>query len=269
MINYDELAKKYTALGIEIPKKEMIKTEEQIKGIREAGVVNTAILDYIKDFIKPGITTEEINTLVHNKTIELGGIPAPLGYEGFPKSVCTSINDEVCHGIPSNDRILAEGDIINVDVTTIYNGYYADASRTFLVGKCSNEASRLVRVCKECLDLAVKELKPFSRLRDIGYVIEKHAKKNGYTVVHEIGGHGVGVDFHEDPFIYHFGRKNTGMVLFPGMVFTIEPMINEYSRHVFLDADNEWTIYTDDGGLSAQFEYTVLLTEDGVEILSH
>jgi len=269
MINYDCLASKYKALGIEVPTKEMIKTEEQILGIKKAGIINTAILDYISDFIKSGISTEEINTLVHNKTIELGGIPAPLGYEGFPKSVCTSINDEVCHGIPSFDRILCDGDIINVDVTTIYNGYYADASRTFLVGECSSEAKRLVKVCKECLDLAVSSIKPYSRLRDIGYIIERHAKKNGFTVVHEIGGHGVGVDFHEDPFIYHYGRKNTGMVLFPGMIFTIEPMINEYSRHVFLDALNNWTIYTDDGGLSAQFEYTVLVTEDGIEILSH
>lgn len=269
MINYDELKSKYNRLGIQVPTKEMIKTKEQIDGIREAGRINTLILDEVAKNIKAGMSTEDINTIVHNKTIELGGIPAPLNFEGFPKSCCTSINDQVCHGIPSNKDILKDGDIINVDCTTIYNGYYADASRMFLIGKCDDEAINLVNITKNALDLAVKNLKPYSRLRDIGYNIEKYVKENGYSVVHEIGGHGVGIDFHEDPFIYHYGKKNTGMVLFPGMVFTIEPMVNEGSRGVFLDADNEWTIYTEDGSLSAQFEYTVLITLDGVEILSY
>lgn len=267
MINYDELASNYNKRGIPVPKKEMIKNDEQIEGIRAAGVINTLVLDEVSKLIHVGMTTDEINTIVHNKTIELGGVPAPLGYNGFPKSVCTSINDMVCHGIP-DDTVLKEGDIINVDCTTIYNGYYADASRTFLIGKCSEEAIHLVKTTKEALDLAVANLKPYSRLRDIGFYIEGYAKKNGYSVVHEIGGHGVGIDFHEDPFIYHYGKKNTGMVLFPGMVFTIEPMINQGSREVFLDASNNWTIYTDDGSLSAQFEYTVLIKEDGVEILA-
>lgn len=267
--NYQELKAKYNKLGIAVPTIEMIKTEEQIEKIREAGRINTLVLDEVAKFIKPGISTEEINKIVHNKTIELGGIPAPLNYQGFPKSCCTSVNDQVCHGIPSDKDILVEGDIINVDCTTIYNGYYADASRMFLIGKCDKEAINLVKVAKEALDIAVKNLKPFSRLRDIGYNIEKYVKDNGYSVVHEIGGHGVGIEFHEDPFIYHYGKKNTGMILFPGMIFTIEPMVNEGSRTVFMDADNNWTIYTDDGGLSAQFEYTVLITDDGVEILSY
>lgn len=267
MINYDELAKKYNKLGVAVPAKEMIKTDEQIEGIRKAGVINTLVLDEVGKHIKAGMTTDEINTIVHNKTIELGGIPAPLNYQGFPKSVCTSINDAVCHGIP-DDTVLQDGDIINVDCTTIYNGYYADASRMFMIGNCTKDAINLVNATKEALDLAVSKLKPYSRLRDIGYYIEDYVKKKGYSVVHEIGGHGVGVDFHEDPFIYHYGKKNTGMVLFPGMVFTIEPMINQFSRHVFLDASNNWTIYTEDGGLSAQFEYTVLIKEDGVEILA-
>ncbi|MDE7095151.1 MAG: type I methionyl aminopeptidase [Anaeroplasmataceae bacterium] len=268
-MNYEGLVKKYKALGIETPTKEMIKTEEQIEGIRKAGIINTKVLDYVEKNIHAGMSTEEIDVLVAKKTKELGGICAPLNYEGFPKSVCTSVNDAVCHGIPDSHTILKNGDIINVDCTTIYQGYYADASRMFMIGEVDPIAKRLVEVSKECLDLAVKNLKPFSRLRDIGYIIEKHAKENGFSVVHEIGGHGVGVEFHEDPFIYHYGKKNTGMVLFPGMVFTIEPMINEGSRQVFLDASNNWTIYTDDGGWSSQFEYTVLITETGVQILAH
>lgn len=267
-MDYDELVKKYKALGMLVPTRKMIKTKEQIEGIRKAGIINTRVLDYVSEKIKVGMTTNDINKLVEEKTKELGGICAPLNYEGFPKSVCTSINDAVCHGIPDN-TILKSGDIINVDCTTIYNGYYADASRMFLIGNADEEAKRLVRVTKECLDLAVNNLKPFSQLGDIGYYIDKHAKENGYSVVREIGGHGVGIDFHEDPYIAHYGRKNTGMVLFPGMVFTIEPMINEGSRHVFLDASNNWTIYTEDGGWSSQFEYTVLITEAGVEILSY
>lgn len=268
-MNFDELKAKYEKLGIPTPTKEMIKTSEQIEGIRQAGIINTKVLDYVAQNIKAGMTTNDIDKLVSSKTKELGGKCAPLNYEGFPKSVCTSINDQVCHGIPDEKTVLKNGDIINVDCTTIYNGYYADASRMFLIGDVDPKAKRLVEVSKECLDLAVKNLKPFSRLRDIGHNIEKHAKANGFSVVHEIGGHGVGIDFHEDPFIYHYGVKNTGIVLFPGMVFTIEPMINEGSRSVFLDASNNWTIYTDDGGWSSQFEYTVLITETGVEILSY
>lgn len=252
-----------------VPTEKMIKTEEQIEGIRQAGIINTMVLDEVEKKIHIGMSTEEIDKIVFETTKKLGGIPAPLGYEGFPKSCCTSINDAVCHGIPNEKDILEEGDIINVDCTTIYHGYYADASRMFCMGKCDEEAVRLVRTTKKALDLAVEELKPYSKLRDIGYTIEKYVKSQGYSVVHEIGGHGVGIEFHEDPFIYHYGKKNTGMVLFPGMVFTIEPMVNEFSRDVFLDSSNNWTIYTEDGGWSAQYEYTVLLTEDGVEILSH
>lgn len=268
-MNFKELEMHYQRLGIQTPKENMIKTPEQIAGIREAGKINTMVLDEVAKRIHSGMTTQDIDDIVSQKTKELGGICAPLGFEGYPKSVCTSINDQVCHGIPDKKTILKDGDIINVDCTTIYKGYYADASRMFMIGEVDEVAKALVRVTKECLDLAVANLKPFSRLRDIGYVIEKHAKANGFSVVHEIGGHGVGIGFHEDPFIYHFGKKNTGMVLFPGMIFTIEPMINEGSRHIFLDAGNDWTIYTDDGGWSSQFEYTVLITEDGVEIVSY
>ncbi len=267
-MNYDDLEKKFKALGMIVPTRKMIKTKEQIEGIRKAGIINTKVLDYVSLNIKAGMTTNQINKLVEEKTKELGGICAPLNYEGFPKSVCVSINDAVCHGIPDN-TILKSGDIVNVDCTTIYNGYYADASRMFLIGNVDDEAKRLVKVSKECLDIAVKNLKPFSHLGDIGYYINKHAKENGYSVVRQIGGHGVGIEFHEDPYVAHYGKKNTGMVLFPGMVFTIEPMINEGSKEVYLDASNNWTIYTEDGGWSSQYEYTVLITEDGIEILSY
>jgi len=272
MIDYEALIEKYKKLGVsvnDLPKKEMIKTEKDIEAIKKAAVVNNAVLDEVAKHIRAGMSTEEINTIVHNKTIEMGGIPAPLNYEGFPKSVCTSINDMVCHGIPCEADILKDGDIINVDCTTIVDGHYADASRMFMIGNVDPEMKRLVEVTKKSLDMAVENLKPFSRLRDIGYIIEKYVKSQGFSVVHEIGGHGVGNDFHEDPFVYHYGKKGTGMVLFPGMVITIEPMVNEGSRHVFLDADNNWTIYTDDGGWSAQWEYTILIKEDGVEIIAH
>ncbi len=268
LANYDEMAPKYKKLGMLIPKKEMIKTKEQIEGIRLAGIINNKVLDEVAKYIRAGMSTLEIDNIVYNKTIELGGIPACLGYEGFPKSCCTSINDVVCHGIPSETVILKPGDIINVDCTTILNGYYADASRMFTIGDISDEAKKLIRVTKESLDLALGILKPYCRLGDIGYQIEHHVKQNGFSVVHEIGGHGVGLEFHEDPYVAHFGKRDTGLVLFPGMVFTIEPMINTKSRKVFLDASNNWTIYTMDGGLSAQVEHTVCITEDGYQILA-
>lgn len=265
---FDRKLNKMKNYKTQIPPHELIKTKEDIEGIKKAAVINNAVLDLVEKEIHVGMSTEEINTLVHNKTIEMGGIPAPLGYEGFPKSVCTSINDEVCHGIPDSKRILKDGDIINVDCTTILNGYYADASRMFLIGNVSDEAKRLVQVAKESIDLVVKNLKPYSQVGDLGYMISKYCHNNGYTVVREVGGHGVGNDFHEEPFIAHVGKKGEGMVLAPGMVFTIEPMVNEGARQVYLDAINNWTIYTADGSLSAQWEYTVLMTEEGLEILA-
>ena len=253
-----------------VPTPKMIKTKEQIEGIKAAGVINTAILDMVENNIKAGMSTEEINTLVHNFTIEHGAIPAPLNYEGFPKSVCVSVNDAVCHGIPSKKEILKNGDIVNVDVTTIYNGYYADASRMYIIGEAKENAIKLVKVTKECLDLAIKAIKPWeTKLGDIGEIIFTHAKKNGYSVVREIGGHGVGLAMHEDPYVAHVGKHGTGMLLVPGMVFTIEPMINEGSRLIYQDSKNGWTIYTMDGKLSAQFEHTIVVTEDGCEILTH
>ena len=251
------------------PSRDLIKTEKDILGIKEAAKINIAVLDEVAKMIKEGITTEDINTLVHNKTIELGGIPAPLNYEGYPKSVCTSINEVVCHGIPDKNRVLKNGDIINVDCTTILNGYYADASRMFVIGEASLEAIRLVNETKEAVDLVVKKLKPYQTVGDIGYLISTYLHKLGYSIVREVGGHGVGCDFHEEPFVAHVGKKDEGMILAPGMVFTIEPMVNLGSRHVYLDSNDGWTIYTADGSLSAQWEYTVLMTEEGLEIIAY
>ena len=260
----------YKNKGVIVPTPKMIKTKEQIEGIKKAGVINTAILDLVESKIKVGMTTDEINSIVHNFTILNNAIPAPLNYEGFPKSVCVSVNDVVCHGIPSKKHILKEGDIVNVDVTTIYNGYYADASRMYIIGNASDKAKKLVKIAKECLDLAVKAIKPWeTRLGDLGHIIVTHAKKHGYSIVREIGGHGVGLAMHEDPYVSHIGKPNTGMLLIPGMVFTIEPMVNEGTAKIYQDSRDGWTIYTWDGKLSAQWEYTILITEDGVEILTH
>lgn len=265
---FDEKLDTYVKKGTLVPSHKMIKTKNQIEGIRKAGVVNTKILDMVTDYIKEGITTEDLNTFVHNTTINLGGIPAPLGFEGYPKSVCTSINNQVCHGIPQEDIVLKNGDIINVDVTTIVEGYYADSSRMFSIGDISNDRKKLIQIAKECLDLGFKEAKPWGYLGDIGEVINEHAKKNGYSIVREIGGHGVGIDFHEEPWVSHIGTKGTGMLLVPGMIFTIEPMVNVGLADVYQDESNGWTIYTKDGEDSAQWEYTILITETGAEILA-
>ena len=215
------------------------------------------------------MSTEEIDRMVYEYTTSHGGIPAPLNYEGYPKSVCVSINNVVCHGIPSENTILKEGDIVNVDATTIVDGYYADASRMFIMGKASEEAERLVQVAKECLEKGVEAVKPWGFLGDIGAAVSEYAEANGYSVVIDLGGHGVGKQFHEEPFVPHVGEAGTGMVLVPGMVFTIEPMINAGGYEVYIDEEDEWTVYTEDGSLSAQWEYTLLVTETGIEILAH
>lgn len=265
---FDEKLEAMEKEGILVPPHEIIKTQQQIEGIRESGVLNTKILDLVAEHIKEGMTTEEIDVLVHDYTVKHGAIPAPLNYKGFPKSVCTSINNEVCHGIPDKNRVLKNGDIINVDVTTILNGYFADASRMFCIGEVSAEAKKLVEVTKQCLDAGLAAVKPWGFLGDVGYAVNTLAKQNGYAVVEEIGGHGVGLKFHEEPYVCHVGRQNTGMLLVPGMVFTIEPMINAGKREVYQDANNGWTIYTRDDSLSAQWEYTVAITENGVEVLT-
>ncbi len=252
-----------------VPSRELLKTPEQIEGIRQSGVINTGVLDLIEKEIKAGMSTLEINQLVYDYTVGHGAIPAPLNYEGFPKSVCTSINEVVCHGIPSADVILKEGDIINVDVSTILNGYYSDASRMFIIGETTPEKKRLVDVTLECLHIGMEVAKPFSFVGDIGHAIQQYAEKNGYSVVRDLCGHGVGLAFHEEPEVAHFGRKNTGMLLVPGMVFTIEPMINMGRYEVEWNRKDGWTVTTRDGLPSAQWEHTFLMTETGLEILTH
>ncbi|WP_154675019.1 methionyl aminopeptidase [Desnuesiella massiliensis] len=267
-IEFDEKLKRLEAQGFQVPPRSIIKTKEQIEGIKNSAKINNAVLDLVAQNIKEGMSTEEIDKLVHDYTIAQGAIPATLGFEGYPKSVCTSINDEVCHGIPSEHIILKSGDILNVDVSTIFNGYYSDASRMFMIGEVSQEARKLVEVSKECLDKGIAAVKPWGFLDDIGAAIQEHAKKHGYSVVRDFGGHGIGLEFHEEPFVAHYGKKGQGMILVPGMVFTIEPMINEGSYEIVIDADDDWTVFTEDGSLSSQWEHTILVTENGIEIIS-
>ncbi|MBS5164317.1 MAG: methionyl aminopeptidase [Butyricicoccus pullicaecorum] len=267
--DFDEKLESFAVSGHAIPTHQMIKTEEQIEAIRKSAKINIAVLDYVAEHIRAGISTAEIDRWVHEETVRMGGIPAPLGFEGFPKSVCTSVNNEVCHGIPSENMILQDGDIINVDVSTILDGFYSDSSRMFCIGKPLPEWERLVRVAKECMEKGLEQVKPWGFLGDVGQAINDHAQKNGYSVVREIGGHGVGLAFHEDPWVSHVAKAGTGVVLAPGMMFTIEPMVNMGAADIFQDSENGWTIYTQDNLPSAQWEIQVLVTEDGYEVISY
>jgi len=243
-----------------------LKKKFEIEGIRKAGRLVLETLNLVESKIAPGVITDEINTLVHEYTIKEGAIPAPLNYRGFPKSVCVSLNEVICHGIPGN-RIIKDGDIVNVDVTSILNGYYADANKTFFAGKPDPEARKIVGIARECLRRGMAAVKPGNTLGDIGWNIQTYAEAQGCSVVREFVGHGVGLDFHEAPQIPHFGRKGAGIPLIPGMVFTIEPMINLGKKELTILEDN-WTAITKDGSLSAQFEQTILVTEDGYESLT-
>ena len=257
------------AAGERLPPSRMIKTPEQTEGCREAGRVNSLVLDAVAREIAVGMTTEDIDRIVVRETKALGGKAACLGFEGFPKSVCVSVNSEVCHGIPSETCVLREGDIVNVDCTTEYGGYFGDASRMFTFGRISETAERLIRTTAEAVALAEEHLVPYkTHLSDIGYYIGTHARKAGFSVVRDIGGHGVGLEMHEDPYVCHTGIFGHGIVLLPGMIFTIEPMVNEGVSRWYTDAKNGWTIYTADGKLSAQIEHEILMTETGYEILS-
>jgi len=245
-----------------------LKSDEEIDIMKKSGQLAAEILDMIEGHIKPGISTQQINDLCHTFTTERNAISAPLNYRGFPKSVCTSINNVVCHGIPTGKDVLKEGDIINIDVTPILNGYHGDSSRMYGVGKISNEAQNLIDTTKQCLDLAIGIVKPNVRIGDLGAIIQEHAEKKGYSVVREFVGHGIGKVFHEDPQIAHYGKKGTGIRLEPGMTFTIEPMINQGHWKTKLRRDG-WTAVTVDGKLSAQFEHTLAIRSDGsVDILT-
>ena len=251
-----------------VPKRKLLKTQKQIEGIKKSAAITTLILDEIEEVLCPGMSTEEINTLVHEITRSHGAVPAQLGYQGYPKSVCTSINNEVCHGVPDTRIILQEGDIINVDVSTMLSGYYSDASRMYKIGEVSDRANRLIQVVEECVELGLAQAKPWGHLGDIADAINSHAKAHGYSVVVDIGGHGIGLEFHEDPFVSYVTPKGSEMLLVPGMIFTIEPMVNEGTAEFYVDEENGWTVYTKDGGLSAQIEYMVLITETGADVLA-
>jgi methionyl aminopeptidase len=243
-----------------------VKKKTDIAGIRRAGHLALETLDLVESHLRAGMVTDEINTLVHDFTTQRNAVPAPLNYRGFPKSVCVSVNEVICHGIPGS-RVLQEGDIVNVDVTPILNGYYADVSKTFFIGKPGPDAKKIVSVAKECLRRGLTTVRPETTIGDIGYAIQSYAEGEGCSVVREFVGHGVGFDFHEPPQLPHYGQQGVGIKLIPGMVFTVEPMINLGQRHIRILDDN-WTAVTADGSLSAQFEQTVLVTESGFESLT-
>lgn len=265
---FDEKIHHYELEGHIVPSRSILKTKEQIQGIKDSSVINVAVLDAVAKMIGPGVSTQQIDDVVHKVTVKMGGIPAPLNYEGYPKSVCTSINEVVCHGIPSKDVILKEGDIVNVDVSTLYKGYFSDSSRMFCIGEVSEEKKKLVDVTKECMLKGLEMVKPWNFLGDMAQVINDHAKANGYSVVVEIGGHGIGLEFHEEPFVSYVTKAGTEMLMVPGMVFTIEPMVNMGTSEVYVDDEDGWTVYTEDGKPSAQWEITVAVTEDGHEVLT-
>ncbi|MGJ0486064.1 MAG: type I methionyl aminopeptidase [Methylomicrobium sp.] len=244
-----------------------IKTEPEIEKMRIAGRLAAEVLEMIEPHVVPGITTNELNNICHDYMVNVQNvIPAPLNYRGFPKSICTSVNQQVCHGIPGEKK-LKSGDIINIDITVIKDGYHGDTSKMFCVGEVSPHAKRLIKVTQESMYLGIQQVKPGATLGDIGQAIQKHAEGSRYSVVREFCGHGIGKVFHEDPQVLHYGKAGTGEVLQPGMIFTIEPMINLGKRHIKILSDG-WTVVTKDRSLSAQWEHTVLVTADGYEILT-
>ena len=268
-IDFDEKIEEFECAGHIVPSHEILKNAEQIEKIKESAKINIAVLDYVAEHIKAGISTAEIDKWVYDITTKMGGVPAPLNFEGFPKSVCTSINNEVCHGIPSEDVIIKDGDIINVDVSTNLNGYFSDSSRMFCIGNVSEENRKLVEETKNAVYEGLKQVKPWGFLGDMGQAVNDYVKSKGYSVVREVGGHGIGLEFHEDPWVSYISKKGTEMLMVPGMIFTIEPMVNAGKPDIFVDEDNGWTIYSEDNSKSAQWEIQVLVTEDGYEIIAY
>ncbi len=246
----------------------IIKTPEQIAKMRTAGRLAAEVLEMIEEHVQPGITTDALDRICHDYIVnEQKAIPAPLNYRGFPKSICTSVNHVICHGIPSDKKVLKKGDIINIDITVIKDGFHGDTSKMFVVGEASIQAERLIRITQECLYLGIKMVRPGIRLGDIGAAIQAHAESHHYSVVREYCGHGIGEGFHEDPQVLHYGKPDTGVLLQPGMTFTIEPMINAGKRFTKLLPD-KWTVVTKDHKLSAQWEHTLLVTDTGYEVLT-
>ena len=268
-IDFDEKIEEFEGAGHIVPSHEILKNAEQIEKIKESAKINIAVLDYVAEHIKAGISTAEIDKWVYDITTKMGGVPAPLNFEGFPKSVCTSINNEVCHGIPSEDVIIKDGDIINVDVSTNLNGCFSDSSRMFCIGNVSEENRKLVEETKNAVYEGLKQVKPWGFLGDMGQAVNDYVRSKGYSVVREVGGHGIGLEFHEDPWVSYISKKGTEMLMVPGMIFTIEPMVNAGKPDIFVDEDNGWTIYTEDNSMSAQWEIQVLVTDDGYEIIAY
>jgi methionyl aminopeptidase len=245
----------------------IIKTENEIEKMRVAGKLAADVLEMIEPYVVPGVTTSELDRLCHDYIVDVQkAIPAPLNYRGFPKSICTSVNQQVCHGIP-DDKKLKPGDIVNIDITIIKDSYHGDTSKMFCVGQVAPHAKRLIQITQECLFYGIEQVKPGATLGDVGYAIQNHAEKNRYSVVREFCGHGIGRDFHEEPQVLHYGKRTEGLVLKAGMVFTIEPMINQGKRDVKVLGD-KWTVITKDRSLSAQFEHMIVVTPDGYEILT-
>ncbi len=266
---FDDKIKRFRDAGHVVPNHKLIKSAADIQGIKDSAKINIACLDYVAEHIKAGISTQEIDDWVGKITADMGGIAATLNYEGYPKNCCTSLNDEVCHGIPSEDIILKEGDIINVDCSTIYKGYFSDSSRMFIIGETTPEKKKLVEDVKKSVEIGLAEVKPWKFLGDMGSAINEFCKSQGYSVVEEIGGHGCGLQFHEEPWVSFVSKPNTEMLMVPGLCFTIEPMVNMGERYIYEDEDNGWTIYTEDGSPSAQWEVQLVVTETGYEILSY
>ena len=244
-----------------------LKTQAEIEKMRVAGRLAASVLDMIEPHVVEGVSTDELNRICHEYiTKDLQCIPAPLNYRGFPKSICTSVNNVVCHGIP-NDKVLKNGDIINIDITVIKDEFHGDTSRMFLVGKPSIKAARICRICHESMVKGIEQIEPGATLGDIGYAIQRYAERHGYSIVREYCGHGIGRNFHEEPQVVHYGEPNSGLKIMPGMVFTVEPMINAGKKETRLQADG-WTVVTNDGSLSAQWEHTIAVTQNGYEILT-
>ncbi len=266
-LEFDEHLQDLYNQGEEVPDRRLLKTPADIEGVKRSGVINAGVLDYVGERIRAGITTDEIDQWVHDYTVEHGAIPAPLNFEGFPKSVCTSVNEVVCHGIPSSDEVLKDGDIINVDCSTNLNDYYSDSSRMFMIGEVTPEMADLVRVTKEAMEEGLKAVKPWGHLGDIGEAVNTYAIAHDYTVVREFGGHGIGCEFHEDPFVGFTTQAGTGPILVPGLMFTVEPMINMGGQRIDMNDPNGWTVRTVDHSPSAQWEVQIVITEDGYETL--
>lgn len=267
-IQFDEKLIMYADRGFEVPDRELIKTGADIEGMKRSARINMAVLDYVAENIGPGVPTIEIDRWVSEVTRKMGGSCAPLGYEGYPMSVCTSVNDVVCHGIPSEEEVLKEGDIVNVDVSTLYEGYFSDSSRMFMIGSVSDKARELVENVKKSVQVGLENVKPWTTLGDMASKMNEFVRSCGYSTVREIGGHGIGLEFHEEPFVSYVSRAGEEMLMVPGLCFTIEPMVNAGGCEIYTDEKNGWTVRTRDGSLSAQWEVQLVVTDEGYELIS-